>query len=73
MTDYWKPYQEFIPVDYHIQSKAETYTVEGMNNLLRHFLARLHRQTHCYSKSFEMVAYTLLLFTHKDRALAIFS
>jgi len=26
MTDFWKPYEHFVPKDIHIQSKAETYT-----------------------------------------------
>jgi len=39
-TDYWKPYENFVPKDLHIQSKAETFTVEGYNSLFRHFLAR---------------------------------
>jgi insertion element IS1 protein InsB len=33
MTDFWKPYEHFVPSDIHIQSKAETYTVEGYNSL----------------------------------------
>ena len=44
MTDYWKPCGHFIPDGKHTQSKAETYTVEGYNSLLRHFLARLRRK-----------------------------
>ena len=44
MTDYWKAYQDFIPQDKHVQSKAETFTVEGYNSLFRHFLARLRRK-----------------------------
>jgi insertion element IS1 protein InsB len=44
-TDYWKPYEEFIPKEKHIQTKAETYTVEGYNSLFRHFLARLRRKS----------------------------
>ena len=32
-TDYWKPYEHFIPAEKHIQSKAETWTVEGYNSL----------------------------------------
>ena len=40
-SDYWKAYENFIPSDIHIQSKKETFTVEGYNSLLRHFLARL--------------------------------
>ena len=33
MTDYWKPYEHFVPKEKHIQSKAETFTVEGYNIL----------------------------------------
>jgi insertion element IS1 protein InsB len=51
MTDYWNAYQNFIPQDKHVQSKAETFTVEGYNSLFRHFLARLRRKSKCYSKN----------------------
>ena len=50
-TDYWKAYEEFVPRGQHIQTKKETYTVEGYNSLFRHFLARLRRKTKCYSKA----------------------
>ena len=50
MTDYWKAYSEIIPQRMHIQSKEKTYTVEGYNSLLRHYLARLRRKTKCYTK-----------------------
>ena len=61
MTDYWKPYENFISRSKHIQSKAQTYTVEGYNSLFRHFLARLRRKTKCYSKSIEMLAISVKL------------
>lgn len=51
MTDYWKPYENFIPEEKHIKLKAQTYTVEGYNSLFRHILARLRRKTKCYSKA----------------------
>jgi len=62
-TDYWKPYENFVPKDMHIQSKAETFTVEGYNSLFRHFLARMRRKSKCYSKSKKMLKYsgTLLM------------
>ena len=60
-TDYWKPYENFVPKDMHIQSKAETFTVEGYNSLFRHFLARLRRKSKCYSKSKEMLKYSITL------------
>jgi|GEM_PF-1931163 len=44
-TDYWQPYEHFIPEKDHVQSKAETYTVEGYNSIFRHFLARMRRKT----------------------------
>ncbi len=55
MTDYWKPYEAFIPKHMHVQSKAQTYTVEGYNSLFRHFFARLRRKTKCYSKCKKML------------------
>ncbi|MFT4202523.1 MAG: IS1 family transposase [Chitinophagaceae bacterium] len=52
-TDYWKAYNQFVPDEIHVQSKAETFTVEGYNSLFRHFLARMRRKTKCYSKSID--------------------
>jgi insertion element IS1 protein InsB len=60
-TDYWKPYENFIPKEIHVQSKAETFTVEGYNSLFRHFLARLRRKSKCYSKSKDMLRYSVIL------------
>ena len=61
MTDYWKSYSEFIPKNKHIQSKAETFTVEGYNSIFRGFLARLTRKTKAYSKSEEMLNLSIKL------------
>jgi insertion element IS1 protein InsB len=65
MTDYWKPYADFLPLNRHIQSKKETFTVEGYNSIMRHFLARLRRKSKCYSKSVLMLKYSLLLLFEK--------
>ncbi|MCO5381829.1 MAG: IS1 family transposase [Methanosarcina barkeri] len=74
MTDHWRAYAEFLPENIHTQSKAETYTVEGYNGILRHFLARLRRKTKCYTKSLEMLKYSvLLLMKHRNKELAIIS
>lgn len=35
-TDCWKTYESFVPQDKHIQSKAETFTIEDYNSLFRH-------------------------------------
>jgi len=49
MSDHWKVYPQLVEADKLIQSKGETYTVEGYNTRLRHYLARLKRKTLCYS------------------------
>ena len=75
MTDYWQPYQVFLPAELHTQSKAETFTVEGYNSILRHFLARLRRNVVCYSKSMTMLLYSvrLLMLKHNGNLEAIFN
>ncbi|NDA63232.1 MAG: IS1 family transposase [Chitinophagia bacterium] len=61
MTDFWEAYVGVVPKDKHIQSKAETYTVEGYNSRCRHFLARMRRKTKCYTKSLKMLEYSIRL------------
>jgi insertion element IS1 protein InsB len=48
----------------HLQTKAETFTVEGYNSLFRHFLARMRRKTNCYSKNVEMLKVSIRLLMH---------
>jgi len=73
-SDYWKPYEHIVPVEKHIQSKAETFTVEGYNSLFRHFLARMRRKSKCYSKKIEMLKISiLLLMHHRNGTLNIFN
>ena len=42
--------------------KSQTYSVEGDNAELRHYLARLHRRTRCYSKAERALRQGLALF-----------
>ena len=65
MTDYWAPYEGFVPEQQHVQSKAETYTVESYNRLFGHFLARLRRKSKCYSKRQKMLEYSVRLLMSK--------
>jgi len=60
-SDYWKSYKEFIFSKKHLQTKAETFTVEGYNSRIRHYLARFKRKTKCYSKSDYMIEISLNL------------
>jgi insertion element IS1 protein InsB len=60
-SDYWKSYEDFIPAEKHLQSKAETYTIEGYNSRIRHYLARFKRKGKCYSKADYMIEKSLNL------------
>lgn len=64
-SDYWKAYETIVPKTKHIQSKAETFAVEGYNSLFRHYLARMRRKSKCYSKSKRMLELSMLLLMHK--------
>jgi insertion element IS1 protein InsB len=72
-SDHWKAYEKIVPKEKHIQSKAETFTVEGYNSLFRHFLARMRRKSKCYSKKVEMLKLSVLLLMHlRNNTLCIF-
>ncbi len=64
VTDGWKVYPNFIPDGDQIISKIYMTRVEGENTRLRHYLARLHRKTLCYSKSEKMFRYSIKLLIH---------
>ncbi len=64
VTDGWSVYPGFIPPGDQIVSKTYMTRVEGENTRLRHYLARLHRKTLCYSKSEEMLRHSIRLLLH---------
>ncbi len=64
VSDGWSVYPCFIDAGDHIVSKAYMTRVEGENTRLRHYLARLHRKTLCYSKSLEMLKHSIRLLLH---------
>ncbi len=57
-------YPNFIPHGDQIVSKTYMNRVEGENTRLRHYLARLHQKTLCYSKSIEMFKHSVRLLIH---------
>ena len=63
-TDHYRAYN-ILPEEKHIRSKAHTYTVEAKNAQIRHYLARFHRRTKCYSKAVHMVIATLIIYFNK--------
>jgi IS1 family transposase len=64
VTDGWTVYPSFIPDGDQSISKTDMTRVEGENSRLRHYLARLHRKTFCYSKSVDMLRYSVRLLIH---------
>lgn len=72
VTDGWKVYPGFIPDGDQIICKTYMTRVQrrfatphvGENTRLRHYLARLHRKTLCYSKSEEMLKHSIRLLIH---------
>jgi len=60
----WKVYPMYIQSEDHLVSKTYMTRVEGENTRLRHYLARLHRKTLCYSKSLLLLKYSLRLLLH---------
>ncbi|MEM9510542.1 MAG: IS1 family transposase [Cyanobacteria bacterium P01_E01_bin.35] len=64
VTDGWKVYPGFIEPEDHLVCKTYMTRVEGENTRLRHYLTRLHRKTLCYSKSLEMLSYSIRLLLH---------
>jgi len=48
----------------HVVSKTAMTRVEGENSRLRHYLARLHRKTFCYSKSEALLKASIKLLLH---------
>ena len=53
---------DIIPNNKHLIGKSNTYTVERMNRLLRHYLARFARKTYCWSRSLSMISFSVSLF-----------
>ncbi len=64
ITDGYKVYPCLIESGDHLVSKTAMTRVEGENCRLRHYLARLHRKTLCYSKSQEMLRVSVRLLTY---------
>ncbi len=64
VSDGYVVYPKFIPPGDQIVSKTYMTRVEGENTRLRHYLARLHRKTLCYSKSQNMLSHSIRLLVH---------
>lgn len=72
-SDAFPLYEALVYPSQHesIAGKRETYSVEGVNADLRHYLARLARASRCFSRSIEALrtALRLFVFAHNRRQL----
>ena len=65
LTDGYCVYANYIEPEKHaVLPKTQLTRVEGENTRLRHYLARLHRDTLCYSKSIKMLEHSIRLLMH---------
>ena len=64
-TDFLKTYGQLTPTAFHHQGKTFTTQIELLNCRLRHYLARLHRRTLCYSKSKRVSVISVKLLIHE--------
>jgi len=73
-TDNLIAYENILPYRQHVQGKTGTCTVEGLNGVIRHQLARFRRKTKCYSKSMEMLILSVkMLIMRRNKQLSIFT
>jgi IS1 family transposase len=65
-TDGFLMYQDLSYWGTHrmLKDKSETYSVEGGNADLRHYLARLQRSSRCFSRCFKALARAVELFVY---------
>ncbi len=65
-TDGFLMYQDLSYWGRHLmlKDKSETYSVEGGNADLRHYLARLARSSRCFSRCFKALARAVELFVY---------
>lgn len=66
-TDGWSGYVDVIYPGEHIRNthdKSDTFTVEGINAVLRHYIPGLARRSRCFYRSFATLKAVLRLFVH---------
>jgi hypothetical protein len=65
-SDAYEGYVNLAYAGQHIVSegKDDTYTVEGVNADLRHYLARLARRSRCFSRSLDALRTAVKLFVY---------
>ncbi|MBL8677345.1 MAG: IS1 family transposase [Alphaproteobacteria bacterium] len=70
-TDGYEAYASCRLAKKHCVTKAETALVESKNSLIRHYLSRFHRKTKRYTKAFDMILNSLIIFFNKPLLISI--
>ena len=73
-SDAYEAYQTVLywpAIHYPMSDKSQTYSVEGANADLRHYLARLRRKSRCFSRCEDALrnAIKLFVFAYNQRQL----
>jgi len=63
-ADGWQSYADLIPDRLLLQTKTQTFLIEGNNMPQRHWFARFRRKTVCVSRSVYMVDLTMGLYAN---------
>ena len=65
-SDAYSAYAEICYEGTHtsLKNKSQTYTVEGVNSDLRHYIPALHRRSKCFFKSIETMKAVVGVFVH---------
>ena len=72
-SDAYAVYSEIIyPGDHtSLKNKSQTYTVEGVNSDLRHYIPALRRKSKCFFRSVETMKAVFKLFVHAFNQFAL--
>ena len=70
-SDQYSVYDIIHPRYKRLVGKEHTCTVERMNRLLCHYIARLARETYRWSESFNTIINSVFLFLYRDSFLSI--
>ena len=65
-SDSYSAYKEIYYCGTHtsLKNKSETYTVEGINSDLRHYISPLHRKSKCFFRSIDTAKAVLKIFVN---------
>ena len=61
-TDGWFGYIDVVYPGQHIRNKSDTYTVEGVNADLRHYIPLLARRSRCFARKLETLQAVIEVF-----------